>query len=167
MRNFLPTPAYSKIQPFIRLCRLLRQNTASGALQLQEIHVMKTFLSVATAVSLALSLTSFACAQHYTQVNLVANASGVAPVTDPNLVNPVGTFPHFRQSLVGLRQWHWPEHPLQRRRSHHSTRRDHSQSQSQQHDLPHRHSHRHHRQRQSHRLPSGSGRTRRLSLLHH
>lgn len=49
-----------------------------------------TLLSAATAVSLALSLTSFACAQHYTQVNLVANASGVAPVTDPNLVNPWG-----------------------------------------------------------------------------
>jgi hypothetical protein len=39
-----------------------------------------TLLSAATAVSLALSLTSFACAQ----------ASGVAPVTDPNLVNPWG-----------------------------------------------------------------------------
>ena len=33
---------------------------------------------------------SFASAQHYTQVNLVANTSGVAPVTNPNLVNPWG-----------------------------------------------------------------------------
>jgi hypothetical protein len=52
---------------------------------------MKTALnSVATAVSLALSVGSFAHAQHYTQVNLVANTSGIAPVTDPNLVNPWG-----------------------------------------------------------------------------
>jgi uncharacterized protein (TIGR03118 family) len=29
-------------------------------------------------------------AQHYTQVNLVANTGGIAPVTDPNLVNPWG-----------------------------------------------------------------------------
>jgi uncharacterized protein (TIGR03118 family) len=49
-----------------------------------------TFLSLATVASLALSFGSFACAQHYTQVNLVANTSGVAPVTDPNLVNPWG-----------------------------------------------------------------------------
>lgn len=31
-----------------------------------------------------------AFAQHYTQTNLVANTSGVAPVTDPSLVNPWG-----------------------------------------------------------------------------
>ena len=51
---------------------------------------MKTFLSLATVASLALSLYSVAEAQHYTQVNLVANTSGVAPVTDPHLVNPWG-----------------------------------------------------------------------------
>src|ERR1700730_15373181 len=51
---------------------------------------MKTFLSMATAASLALSVGSFAYAQHYTQVNLVSNTSGVAPVTDPHLVNPWG-----------------------------------------------------------------------------
>jgi uncharacterized protein (TIGR03118 family) len=50
----------------------------------------KTLLSLAASASLALSFGSFACAQHYTQVNLVANTSGVAPVTDPNLVNPWG-----------------------------------------------------------------------------
>jgi uncharacterized protein (TIGR03118 family) len=49
-----------------------------------------TFLSIASVASLALSVGSFAHAQHYTQVNLVANTSGVAPVTDPNLVNPWG-----------------------------------------------------------------------------
>ena len=31
-----------------------------------------------------------ASAQHYTQVNLVANTPGVAPGTDPHLVNPLG-----------------------------------------------------------------------------
>jgi uncharacterized protein (TIGR03118 family) len=31
-----------------------------------------------------------AFAQHYTQVNLTANTSGIAPVTDPNLINPWG-----------------------------------------------------------------------------
>jgi uncharacterized protein (TIGR03118 family) len=51
---------------------------------------MKTLLSLITAASLALSGGSFAFAQHYTQVNLVSNTSGVAPVTDPNLVNPWG-----------------------------------------------------------------------------
>ncbi len=51
---------------------------------------MKMFLSVGSAASLVLSGVSFAYAQHYTQVNLVANTSGVAPVTDPNLVNPWG-----------------------------------------------------------------------------
>jgi uncharacterized protein (TIGR03118 family) len=51
---------------------------------------MKTFLCLASAASLALSATPIASAQHYTQVNLVANVSGVAPVTDPHLVNPWG-----------------------------------------------------------------------------
>ena len=53
---------------------------------------MKVVLHLATATSLVLSLafSSPAHAQHYTQVNLVANTSGVAPVTDPNLVNPWG-----------------------------------------------------------------------------
>jgi uncharacterized protein (TIGR03118 family) len=51
---------------------------------------MKMFLSLATVASLILSGSTFAHAQHYTQVNLVANTSGVAPVTDPNLVNPWG-----------------------------------------------------------------------------
>jgi uncharacterized protein (TIGR03118 family) len=49
-----------------------------------------TFLSMATVALLALSTESFVYAQNYTQVNLVANTAGVAPVTDPNLVNPWG-----------------------------------------------------------------------------
>ncbi|HEY4040979.1 MAG TPA: TIGR03118 family protein [Rhodopila sp.] len=51
---------------------------------------MKAILSLATVASLALSVGQVAQAQNYTQVNLVANVSGVAPVTDPHLVNPWG-----------------------------------------------------------------------------
>jgi len=53
---------------------------------------MKVMLHLATATSaaIAIAFSSPAYAQHYTQVNLVANTSGVAPVTDPNLVNPWG-----------------------------------------------------------------------------
>jgi uncharacterized protein (TIGR03118 family) len=51
---------------------------------------MKSFLCLAGGAWLALSAGPFASAQHYTQVNLVANTSGVAPVTDPKLVNPWG-----------------------------------------------------------------------------
>ena len=51
---------------------------------------MKTFLSLATIASLAIFMGPVAQAQNYTQVNLVANTSGVAPVTDPHLINPWG-----------------------------------------------------------------------------
>jgi uncharacterized protein (TIGR03118 family) len=50
---------------------------------------MKVFLRLAAVTTLAIASAS-AFAQNYTQVNLVANTSGVAPVTDPNLVNPWG-----------------------------------------------------------------------------
>jgi uncharacterized protein (TIGR03118 family) len=51
---------------------------------------MKTFLPLASVALMASSIGPFSIAQHYTQVNLVANTSGVAPVTDPGLVNPWG-----------------------------------------------------------------------------
>jgi hypothetical protein len=50
---------------------------------------MKVFLRLAAVTTLAIASAS-AFAQNYTQVNLVANTSGIAPVTDPNLVNPWG-----------------------------------------------------------------------------
>lgn len=50
---------------------------------------MKAFLRLAAVTALAIATTS-AFAQHYTQVDLVANTSGIATVTDPNLVNPWG-----------------------------------------------------------------------------
>jgi uncharacterized protein (TIGR03118 family) len=46
-------------------------------------------LTVYTALSLSITATA-AFGQHYTQTNLVSNVSGVAPVTDPQLVNPWG-----------------------------------------------------------------------------
>ena len=51
---------------------------------------MKTSLLATSGISLLLSLSSVAFGQHYTQVNLVSNISGVAPVTDPTLINPWG-----------------------------------------------------------------------------
>jgi hypothetical protein len=50
---------------------------------------VKRLVYLAAATSLALLPVS-ALAQHYKQVNLVANSAGVAPVTDPNLINPWG-----------------------------------------------------------------------------
>src|SRR5260370_3047744 len=51
---------------------------------------MKTFLRITSGISLAFSISAAAFGQHYTQVNLVSNTSGVAPVTDPTLINPWG-----------------------------------------------------------------------------
>jgi hypothetical protein len=51
---------------------------------------MKTLLRLAAGASLALSMEAVAFGQHYIQTNLVSNASGVAEVTDPKLVNPWG-----------------------------------------------------------------------------
>jgi uncharacterized protein (TIGR03118 family) len=51
---------------------------------------MKTFLRLVTGTSLALSMGAVAFGQHYIQVNLVSNISGVAPVIDSQLVNPWG-----------------------------------------------------------------------------
>ena len=45
---------------------------------------------VVSAAVLTFALPAAAFAQHYTQVNLVSNVSGVAPVTDPQLINPWG-----------------------------------------------------------------------------
>ena len=39
---------------------------------------------------IAVALSTFACAQHYTEADLVSNVAGRAPVTDANLQNPWG-----------------------------------------------------------------------------
>jgi uncharacterized protein (TIGR03118 family) len=51
---------------------------------------MKTLLRLTASTALSLSMGAVAFGQHYTQTNLVSNVSGVAPVTDPQLVNPWG-----------------------------------------------------------------------------
>jgi len=51
---------------------------------------MKTLWRFAATTTLNLILGAACFAQHYTQTNLVANTARVAPVTDPQLVNPWG-----------------------------------------------------------------------------
>jgi uncharacterized protein (TIGR03118 family) len=51
---------------------------------------MKTFLRLTVSTSIALAMGAVSFGQHYTQTNLVSNTPGVAPVTDPHLVNPWG-----------------------------------------------------------------------------
>ncbi|MGC1299971.1 MAG: TIGR03118 family protein, partial [Alloacidobacterium sp.] len=51
---------------------------------------MKNLRCVAASAAIALCAGTVAFGQHYKQTNLVANTAGVAPVTDPNLVNPWG-----------------------------------------------------------------------------
>lgn len=51
---------------------------------------MKKLQRFTAAAALTLSLGASAFGQHYIQTNLVSNTSGVAPVTDPQLVNPWG-----------------------------------------------------------------------------
>jgi uncharacterized protein (TIGR03118 family) len=51
---------------------------------------MKTLLRLTVGTSMALAMGAVSFGQHYTQTNLVSNTPGVAPVTDPHLVNPWG-----------------------------------------------------------------------------
>ena len=51
---------------------------------------MKTLWRFAANTALILSMGAACFAQHYTQTNLVSNTAGVAPVTDPQLINPWG-----------------------------------------------------------------------------
>jgi uncharacterized protein (TIGR03118 family) len=51
---------------------------------------MKTVLRFAGSTALTLIMGAGCFGQHYTQTNLVSNESGVAPVTDPQLINPWG-----------------------------------------------------------------------------
>jgi uncharacterized protein (TIGR03118 family) len=51
---------------------------------------MKTALRLTIITAFLLSIGAAALAQHYTQTKLVSNTSGVAEVTDPQLVNPWG-----------------------------------------------------------------------------
>jgi uncharacterized protein (TIGR03118 family) len=51
---------------------------------------MKMSLRFTVSGVLVLIMGAACFGQHYTQTNLVSNASGVAPVTDPQLINPWG-----------------------------------------------------------------------------
>src|ERR1700719_4791146 len=51
---------------------------------------MKMSLRFTASAVLALITGAVCFGQHYTQTNLVSNESGVAPVTDPQLINPWG-----------------------------------------------------------------------------
>jgi len=51
---------------------------------------MKISLRFAVSGVLALIMEAACFGQHYTQTNLVSNEAGVAPVTDPQLINPWG-----------------------------------------------------------------------------
>jgi uncharacterized protein (TIGR03118 family) len=51
---------------------------------------MNTLERSAVSTALALLLSAACFGQHYNQTNLVSNTLGVAPVTDPQLVNPWG-----------------------------------------------------------------------------
>jgi uncharacterized protein (TIGR03118 family) len=51
---------------------------------------MKMSLRLTVSGVLALIMGAACFGQHYTQINLVSNESGVAPVTDPQLINPWG-----------------------------------------------------------------------------
>jgi uncharacterized protein (TIGR03118 family) len=51
---------------------------------------MKTLLRFGTIAALTLIMGAVCFGQHYTQTDLVSSTSGVAPVTDPQLVNPWG-----------------------------------------------------------------------------
>ncbi len=51
---------------------------------------MKTLVRFGTIAAFTLMMGAICFGQHYTQTNLVSNTSGVAPVTDPQLINPWG-----------------------------------------------------------------------------
>src|SRR5258705_4164376 len=51
---------------------------------------MKTLMRLCASTACALIMSAAGFAQHYTQTNLVSNTAGVAPVTDPQLINPWG-----------------------------------------------------------------------------
>lgn len=51
---------------------------------------MKTLMRLCVSTGCALIMNATGFAQHYSQTNLVSNTAGVAPVTDPQLINPWG-----------------------------------------------------------------------------
>jgi uncharacterized protein (TIGR03118 family) len=64
----------------------VKQN--KGALPMKKFKKMLLRFTSSTAVVLIMGAVCFG--QHYNQTNLVSSTSGIAPVTDPQLVNPWG-----------------------------------------------------------------------------
>jgi hypothetical protein len=62
---------------------------------------MKTLVRFGTISALSLMMGAVRFGQRYTQTNHVSNTSGVAPATDPQLINP-WDIPRFRLTLVEL-----------------------------------------------------------------
>jgi hypothetical protein len=54
---------------------------------------MKTLTHFCASTAWALIMGATCFAQRHTQTNLVSNTAGVAPVTDPQLINPVSMEP--------------------------------------------------------------------------
>jgi uncharacterized protein (TIGR03118 family) len=66
--------------------RVFKKN--KGALPMKKLKSMLLRFTASTIMTLIMGAVCFG--QHYTQTNLVSNTSGVAPVTDPQLINPWG-----------------------------------------------------------------------------
>ena len=60
---------------------------------------MKTLMRLCARIACALIMSATGFAQHYSQTNLVSNTAGVAPVTDPELINPWGVYLNKKLSL--------------------------------------------------------------------
>jgi hypothetical protein len=87
---------------------------------------MQMWQRFAASGVLALIMGAACFGQHYTQTNLVSNESGVAPVTDPQLINPWGISRGSGTPLVGLRPKDRFKHAVQRRRNQGGPNRHHS-----------------------------------------
>ena len=68
-------------------------------------------LRIFTVPFLMALLIATASAQ-YTRTDLVSNQPGVAPTTDPHLVNAWGLVALPTSHILGQRQWHRILHPL-------------------------------------------------------
>jgi len=64
---------------------------------------MKTAIRFGATVTLTMIMGAACFAQHYNQTNLVSSTPGVAPVTDPQLINPWGLSRGLSSRSVSIR----------------------------------------------------------------
>src|SRR6266404_4519401 len=114
---------------------------------------MKMSLRFTAGALLVLTTQAVCSAQHYRQTNLVSNTSGVAPVTDPQLVNSWGL------SRSSSSRWWIADNGTGL-----STLYDGTGSKQQEHATGY--TDRHHRQQQPNRLLAGPRSTGHVPLLH-